>query len=407
MNEKPQTFSIRSFNSQLKTLRQFINNYPLNDFSFDKTLLDFISEFEKAFTGLKLQFLLIDGKDCWQYGENSKNLILPEYSGFLNHLKMVQNTPLFKGKAYRTESSIAGLFQQPEFVLGLPFGLISGKRLWAFFNSTFHKVFRESTLKRFNSLMEKLVNKLELADYSEIQKIANQFKAQEEAVATLVHQLKSPLAVLARTLEVVENRPGTGKKLLGECRTKLNKTQSMISAYLDFMKIKEVRLSPVKVRDIIREVKFFFRYSLEKFNIRLAAKFSPPGKDYQILGHPFLAFQILQNLIENARIAVGANGNISIDVHECEINGEKNSSIEILVRDSGPGVDPGIADKIFEPFISGFKTGHGFGLGICRRIMQLHGGNINYLKPGKDQPGGFLLQFRAAGASPQPGFKVE
>ena len=69
--------------------------------------------------------------------------------------------------------------------------------------------------------------------------------------------------------------------------------------------------------------------------------------------------------------------------------------VEIRVSDSGPGVNPGIAGKIFEPFVSGFKSGHGFGLSACKRIMDLHGGSIAYVPPGPVRSGYFLLRFRS------------
>jgi signal transduction histidine kinase len=382
-------FSLKTFQTELKSIRKFLSNYPITG-SFDRVFFDFLSKWQSV-PEIEIQFLLIDRKECWQYYKN-KSLITPAYSGFYNHLKNIQNTSFFKSSAYRTVDSIAELFPHPEFITGYPFNLISGKRIWVLINSQVKEIFHDSVITKFQALIEKFASVVDLLDYSEVQKTAEKFKAQEEAVATLVHQLKSPLVVLERALQLAIKQPNSAEKYLTECREKLNKTQAMISAYLDLMKIKEIQLMPFSIHDTLGEVTNFFRYSLEELNINLNIECHLSVEENKILGHQFLAFQVFQNLIENACKAIGKNGDISIEVNSADSSGE--SFVEIRVTDNGPGVSAEVLDKIFEPFVSEFKSGHGFGLSICKRIMTLFGGDIQYICSSGSERGCFLLTFR-------------
>jgi signal transduction histidine kinase len=80
--------------------------------------------------------------------------------------------------------------------------------------------------------------------------------------------------------------------------------------------------------------------------------------------------QVFWNFCENAVRAMRAGGKLTISV---ENMGE---DWQINFADTGPGINPQVIDKIFEPFQSQFEGGTGLGLAIVYQIVQAHEGKV-------------------------------
>lgn len=83
--------------------------------------------------------------------------------------------------------------------------------------------------------------------------------------------------------------------------------------------------------------------------------------------------QVLINLIKNALEACSQIEHPNIEVKVDVAQGD----VTISVSDNGPGILPQVMEQIFIPFFTTKDGGSGIGLSLCRRIMQLHGGNIS------------------------------
>ncbi len=98
--------------------------------------------------------------------------------------------------------------------------------------------------------------------------------------------------------------------------------------------------------------------------------------------------QVFMNLIDNAVHWLGTVEDRRLEIH---IRGKDH---EALVRDSGPGIRPDIADMIFEPFFTTKDQGRGLGLYIVNDIMSRRGWSVNLMPPNPEFPGAsFLLKF--------------
>jgi signal transduction histidine kinase len=81
--------------------------------------------------------------------------------------------------------------------------------------------------------------------------------------------------------------------------------------------------------------------------------------------------QAILNLLINAIDAMNGKGEVKINWSRCD-----ESDWKLSLRDSGPGIDPAISDRIFNPFFTTKDTGTGLGLAIVHRIVEAHDGVI-------------------------------
>lgn len=86
--------------------------------------------------------------------------------------------------------------------------------------------------------------------------------------------------------------------------------------------------------------------------------------------------QVFVNLVQNAMDAMGEGGEIALSAAVV------NDQVHIRIADNGPGIAPGVAAKLFQPFTSSKHDGVGLGLVICRDIINGFGGELR-LEPSK------------------------
>ena len=84
--------------------------------------------------------------------------------------------------------------------------------------------------------------------------------------------------------------------------------------------------------------------------------------------------QVVLNLVRNAIEAME-----QIERRELRIGTRavpEQGTVEIIVADTGPGIAPELADRLFQPFVTTKATGMGLGLSICREIVEAHHGRL-------------------------------
>jgi two-component system, LuxR family, sensor kinase FixL len=102
--------------------------------------------------------------------------------------------------------------------------------------------------------------------------------------------------------------------------------------------------------------------------------------------------QVIINLVRNAIEAMEQSDRRELNVSTRLIDG----AVEVLVVDSGPGVAPEVADRLFQPFVTSKAAGLGLGLSICREIIQAHGGQLT-ASPGAAGGTVFTIKLQTGG----------
>jgi signal transduction histidine kinase len=131
---------------------------------------------------------------------------------------------------------------------------------------------------------------------------------------------------------------------------------------------KEVK--EVDIRNEIEEILTIFRNKL-KHGVELSTRFAA---DSIVLGRSDELTQVWTNLINNALQAMNYRGRLEL------ITEERGDMLAVSVGDTGTGIPKEVQDRIFEPFFTTKDSGEGTGLGldIARRVVEGHGGTIDF-----------------------------
>jgi PAS domain S-box-containing protein len=112
----------------------------------------------------------------------------------------------------------------------------------------------------------------------------------------------------------------------------------------------------------------------KKKDLRLVENLS--DLDLQVVADSHVLERVFRNLFENAIAASASEGTVEISILKCSL-GDK-PAVEIRIQDSGHGLDRATREKIFEPFFTTKTTGTGLGLPITKRLLEAHGGTIEF-----------------------------
>jgi PAS domain S-box-containing protein len=144
-----------------------------------------------------------------------------------------------------------------------------------------------------------------------------------------------------------------------------------VESYRKLTRIPKPELKLITVSALFERVKLLTD-SLEK-GTGTSIIFSDKNTDAEILADENLVTQVLLNLVKNSIEALSGKSSGSIEV-SAWVTGSK--TVDLCVKDNGPGISPELIDEIFIPFFTTKENGSGIGLSISRQIMGAHGGSL-------------------------------
>ncbi len=210
-------------------------------------------------------------------------------------------------------------------------------------------------------------------------RVAEKLAALHTLSAGVAHELRNPLSAIDLNLHLLEEefkeQGGPAKQAAHYLRV-LNAECRRLSVILDnFMKFARpgsMGLHAVDLSALIEHIMALMRFEAEERKIQLEQRVS---KDMSpVLGDETQISQVLVNIVVNAFHAMPNGGRCCIVAEER--TGEGKRWVEIVVSDTGIGIEQKDLPRLFEPFYTTKSGGTGLGLAIAYRIMQDHGGTI-------------------------------
>lgn len=198
--------------------------------------------------------------------------------------------------------------------------------------------------------------------------------------AGVAHEIRNPLTAIKarlftqRKLLPENSEPLEDNRFIGE---EISRLDGIIKDFILFARPTEPRLEMIKATAPLRELADLFRSELEKNSIELKCEFLA---DPQIHADAQQLKQVLINLMKNAAESIGQRGTIVLRTRTKPGRlGARAAHVAVLeVEDTGKGISPTIQQRIFDPFFTTKETGTGLGLSIAARILEGHGGALEY-----------------------------
>jgi CheY-like chemotaxis protein len=241
---------------------------------------------------------------------------------------------------------------------------------------------------------------------------ANRLK--DEFLAVLSHELRTPLnAILgwARMLRAGTLRGDDIPRAIETIERNAQAQAQLIEDLLDVSRIVSGKLRlemrPVHVGDVVSEALDTVRPTADARGVALTSAIAPAGP---VSGDAQRLQQVVWNLLSNSIKFTPRGGTVHVRVEQ------HGAMVQIIVSDTGQGIDPAFLPHVFDRFRQGSatggtaaRTGLGLGLAIVRHVVEAHGGTVGATSEGAGKGATFTVELpvmvgRAAVTAPPHGY---
>jgi len=227
------------------------------------------------------------------------------------------------------------------------------------------------------------LDRLSMALNDVLARVQRGVAAQQQFAADASHELRTPLAVISANLEVASRKPRDAahwQHVADGTLAEVHRMNTLVDKLLQLSRAGAAGLH--QERTDLRQLAGTAAERAAQLGRERGVKVElAPGDDITAEVDPEAIAIVIDNLIRNAIDHSAADQTVTVSVAP---------GPTIAVEDRGPGVQPELRNRIFEPFARGRATdraagtGLGLGLAICKRIVDGHGGTIGV----GDRPGG-------------------
>jgi signal transduction histidine kinase len=207
-----------------------------------------------------------------------------------------------------------------------------------------------------------------------------QLAALGQLAASIAHEVRNPLTGIKLLVSAtLQRQPADtlSTEDLQFIHGEIQRLEKKLQALLEFARPSQPRREPCDLRELIGNAWQLVGTRAGQLRVRPELDL-PPGPVRALVDRDQFT-SVLVNLFLNALDAMPEGGVLSVSLRQSSSGG-----VELVVADTGPGIDPSLARRLFTPFASTKKTGTGLGLSISRRVIADHGGTLN----GSNRPQG-------------------
>jgi C4-dicarboxylate-specific signal transduction histidine kinase len=200
-----------------------------------------------------------------------------------------------------------------------------------------------------------------------------------EVAAAIAHEVNQPLTAIVtnghfclRRLQGATPNPDELRAAITEIVNDATRASAVISRIRGLLTKGGATRTELDINQIIQDATILLRNEFTRHRVSLRTELVSDLP--RLPGDPVQLQQVLINLIMNAIEAASSSTDGRLEIF---IRSAKNpDGVLVQVQDSGPGIEPGLANRIFEPFFTTKANGIGMGLSISHSIIESHGGRL-------------------------------
>lgn len=188
--------------------------------------------------------------------------------------------------------------------------------------------------------------------------------------AGIAHEVRNPLAIISTTIHGLKRseKDQNRKDMLEIINEEIIRTDGIVEEFLDYARPREPKNEATLVRDVLNSVVTLTSATMSKQKVKLNRTGDASIRLDVDSSH---LRQVLMNIVLNSLDAMPDGGHLTIRTTRNESSGE------ILIQDSGAGMDAACLKKAQTPFFTSKKGGTGLGLAICSQLISANGGTLN------------------------------
>jgi two-component system, NtrC family, sensor histidine kinase PilS len=305
----------------------------------------------------------------------------------------------------RTEQELLGepvapLFQDP---LPQPAAGIAHGEVRFVARNDFRKTFRvvASDLKVFERGTVGLVYTLD--DLTQIRRLEREVRMQDRLAAVgrlsaaIAHEVRNPLTSIAGSASLLAEMPDLNddhRHLLQIVTRESERLNGIITDFLAYSRNKKYNFVSVDLIPCLEDTLTLLQHRMSVQNTGITIERQYSAKEAIVIADGDRMKQVFWNFCENAVRAMKKGGTLTVSIEDL------GSDWQLSFADTGPGMSPQMAEKVFEPFQSQFEGGTGLGLAIVYQIVQAHEGKV-WVRSRAGQGCTFVLRVRKAGQAAQ------
>ncbi len=197
-----------------------------------------------------------------------------------------------------------------------------------------------------------------------------------EMAAGLAHELRNPLVSLCGSIQILQKNlelDETNERLMQIVLRGRDQLENLVKNFLLLARPNPDDREEINIKDVIDDVLESLRHGPDwDENIKVVMELCDQTSIY---GNVTEIRQALWNLVLNAVQSMSDSGRLKIETKPTILDNGKGY-LEILISDTGCGIEEDDYNKVFEPFYTTKERGTGLGLAIVNRIVESHGGKI-------------------------------